>query len=121
MADDDLFDTERKPVTLEHNGKSLTFWIRELGYYEFQLMQREAVRANVNDPSMIGFASIRSVILEAVENEDGTKAFTEERLRRLPDGPAQALAKAAMAVQGVDIEKEAEAETLEGSDAEGNG
>lgn len=117
----DHFDTERTPVDVTYRGDKRSYFIRELGYYEFQEINRKAVADFPDDKELRGLQILDTVALEAIENEDRTAAFDLAAWRRLPIGPAKQLTHAAMLAQGIDLEKVSEAgQDDAGEDDEGN-
>lgn len=102
------FDTERLRMTLTHKGKDYIFFVRELGYFEFQdlrdLVQGRDAESEKQKVAR-GMALMRAVTLAAVETEDGSPAFDERGLRKLPRALAEPLSDAAMKAQGIDMEK----------------
>lgn len=122
------FDTERHAVTVTHKGKEATYYIRELGYYEFQELNQEATRAypDKTDSERRGLKVLHDTAVASIEDKDGNPAFTLVTWKRLPKEPATELTNAAMKAQGIDLQKareevaEATSEAAQG-DSEGNG
>lgn len=117
------FDTERHPVTVAHKGKEVTYYIRELGYYEFQEINQEAALAypDKKDNERRGLKVLHDTAVVAIEDKEGNPVFTTETWKRLPKEPATVLTNAAMKAQGIDLQKAAEAAEEGEEDAEGNG
>lgn len=115
------FDTDRHAVTVEYKGKSVTFYIRELGYYEFQEINQEAARAfpGEADKDRRGMKVLHDTAVAAIEDKDGNPAFTSQTWKRLPREPAEVLTKAAMKAQGIDLER-AQKEAQPDEDDRGN-
>ena len=101
------FDTERHAVTVKHKDKEVTYYIRELGYYEFQEINDQAVRAfpDKNDKSLRGLKVLHDTAVAAIEDKEGNPAFTMVTWKRLPEDPATVLTNAAMKAQGIDLQK----------------
>jgi hypothetical protein len=104
------FDTERHAVTVTHKGKDVTYYIRELGYYEFQEINQEAVRAypDKTDSERRGLQVLHCTSVAAIEDKEGKSVFTLDTWKRLPKDPATVLTNAAMKAQGIDLQKAAE-------------
>lgn len=104
------FDTERHAVTVTHKGKDVTYYIRELGYYEFQELNQEAVRAypDKTDREQRGLKVLHGTAVASIEDKDGNRVFTLDTWKRLPKEPATVLTNAAMKAQGIDLQKAAE-------------
>lgn len=118
------FDTERHAVTVKHKDKEVTYYIRELGYYEFQELNQEATRAYPDkaDHERRGLKVLHDTAVAAIEDKDGKRVFTVEKWKRLPKEPATLLTNAAMKAQGIDLQEAAEEteEPAKGDNA-GNG
>lgn len=117
------FDTERHAVTVTHKGKDATYYVRELGYYEFQEINQEAVRAypDKKDSERRGLKVLHDTAVASIEDKDGNQAFTLATWKRLPKEPASVLTNAAMKAQGIDLEKareEVAAESAESAEGE---
>lgn len=101
------FDTERQRITLSHKGKTYVYFVRELGYFEFQEL-RDLVQARAGESererTARGMALMRAVTAAATELEDGSPAFDERTLKKLPKALAEPLSDAAMKAQGIDMD-----------------
>jgi hypothetical protein len=95
------FDTERHAVTVTHKG------IRELGYYEFQELNREAAQAypDAKDSDRRGLKVLHDTAVASIEDKEGKQVFTLSTWKRLPKEPATVLTNAAMKAQGIDLQK----------------
>jgi len=104
------FDTERHAVTVSHNGKEVTYYVRELGYYEFQELNQDAAKAypDESDSNRRGLKVLHDTAVAAIENKEGKPVFTHSTWKRLPKEPATVLTNAAMKAQGIDLQKAAE-------------
>lgn len=104
------FDTERHAVTVKHKDKEVTYYVRELGYYEFQEINQEAVRAypDKKDSEQRGLKVLHETAVASIESSEGKQVFTMETWKRLPKEPAKVLTNAAMKAQGIDLQKAAE-------------
>lgn len=120
-----MFDTERHAVTVKHKDKEVTYYVRELGYYEFQEINQEAALAypSPKDKERRGLKVMYDTAVAAIEDKDGNPAFSLQAWRRLPKAPATELTTAAMKAQGIDLDKadEESSEETPKEDAEGNG
>lgn len=117
------FDTERHAVTVAHKGKEVTYYVRELGYYEFQDINHEAVRSypDQKDNEQRGLKVLHQIAVASIEDKDGNPVFTMGTWKRLPKEPASVLTNAAMRAQGIDLEKareEAAADSNEGTEGD---
>lgn len=115
------FDTERHAVTVKHKDKEVTYYVRELGYYEFQEINQEAARAHPDkaDNERRGLKVLHDTAVAAIEDKEGNAVFTNVTWRRLPKEPATVLTNAAMKAQGIDLQKAREEadESASGEDA----
>lgn len=104
------FDTERHAVTVTHKGKDFTYYIRELGYYEFQELNREAAQVypDAKDSDRRGLKVLHDTAVASIEDKDGKPVFTIDTWKRLPKDPATVLTNAAMKAQGIDLQKAAD-------------
>jgi hypothetical protein len=104
------FDTERHAVTVNHKGKEFTYYIRELGYYEFQELNQEAARLypDKKDGEHRGLKVLHDTAVAAIEDKEGKPVFTHATWKRLPKEPATVLTHATMKAQGIDLQKAAE-------------
>jgi hypothetical protein len=104
------FDTERHAVTVNHKDKEVTYYVRELGYYEFQELNQEAAKAfpDKSDSERRGLKVLHETAVASIEDKDGKPVFTLETWRRLPREPATVLTNAAMKAQGIDLQKASE-------------
>jgi hypothetical protein len=116
-------DTERHAVTVTHKGKEVTYYIRELGYYEFQEINQEAVKSypDKTDSERRGLQVLHDTAVAAIEDKDGKQVFTVATWKRLPKEPATVLTKAAMKAQGIDLEKPREEAGEESSQEDDSG
>lgn len=118
------FDTERHAVTVTHKGKEVTYYIRELGYYEFQEINQEAVKSypDKTDSERRGLKVLHDTAVSSIEDKDGKQVFTVATWKRLPKEPATVLTNAAMKAQGIDLQKASEeaAEEPAAGDDSGN-
>lgn len=119
------FDTERHAVTVKHKDKEVTYYIRELGYYEFQELNQEAAKAfpDKTDSERRGLKVLHDTAVASIEDKDGHPVFTLDSWKRLPREPATVLTNAAMKAQGIDLQKasdEASKEESSAGDSEGN-
>jgi hypothetical protein len=104
---------------VEVNGKSHTFHIRELGYLEFEELRNKAVSgATDGDKERTGLRIMDAVVVASVEEEDGKPSYNEAEWRREIKDVVLKLGKAAMKVQGIDVDAVSEAPKSE--DVEGN-
>lgn len=115
---DSEFDTERYPVTVSHKGKEITFFARQMGYFEFHEMHQSF--SSIEDPQKRGIELMMAVSLASLETTDGKPAFTVEKLKRLPKEIVEPLMNAAMKAQGIDMDKSREKATDEET-SQGNG
>lgn len=101
------FDTERHAVTVKHKDKEVTYYVRELGYYEFQEINQEAVRAypDKKDSELRGLKVLHDTAVASIEDREGRSVFTAVTWKRLPKEPATLLTNAAMKAQGIDLQK----------------
>lgn len=117
------FDTERHAVTVKYKDKEVTYYIRELGYYEFQELNQEAAREHPDktDSERRGLKVLHDTAVAAIEDKDGKRVFTIETWKRLPKEPATVLTNAAMKAQGIDLQKSSdEADEAPSGDTSGN-
>lgn len=119
------FDTERHAVVVKHKDKEVTYYVRELGYYEFQEINQEAALAypDAKDSERRGLKVLHDTAVAAIEDKSGNPAFTLATWKRLPKEPASELTNAAMKAQGIDLQKareEADEEEAAPGDNEGN-
>lgn len=117
------FDTERLVVPVTHKGKTVTYYVRELGYYEFQEVNQDVVIEQPNaDTERRGLAVLHRTAVATIEDREGNPAFTLQTWKRLPKGPAKVLTNAVMKAQGMDLEeaREEASEEPEKEDSEGN-
>lgn len=117
------FDTERHAVTVKIKDKEVTFYVRELGYYEFQELNQEAARTypDTKDSERRGLKVLHDTAVAAIEDKEGNPAFTHATWKRLPKEPATELTNAVMKAQGIDLEKaREEADSDASEDTEGN-
>lgn len=115
------FDTERHAVVVKHKDKEVTYYVRELGYYEFQEINQEAARAypEKQDKERRGLKVMHDIAVASIEDKQGNPAFTLITWKRLPKEPANTLTDAAMRAQGIDLERARQAaEAAEDSDEE---
>lgn len=101
-------DTERQKVSVEHRGKKLEYFARELGYFEFQELEEQI--SEMPDKTDVqknkrGLALMKLVTVASIENEDGNPALTMDSLRKLHRDIARPLSDAAMKAQGIDMDK----------------
>lgn len=119
------FDTERHAVAVKHKDKEVTYYIRELGYYEFQEINQEAALAypDKKDKERRGLKVMYDTAVAAIEDKEGNPVFTVQTWKRLPKEPATVLTTAAMKAQGIDLDKadKESAEEAPKEDPEGNG
>lgn len=101
-------DTERQRVTVTHKGKEHTYWVRELGYFEFQEVQEllgDMPDKTDKDKSRRGMEMMKAITVACAENEVGEQALDNRSLKKLPREIAEPLTDAAMKAQGIDMEK----------------
>lgn len=126
------FDIERHKVTVRHRDKEVTYYARELGYFEFQELEdglADMPTKTDAEKNRRGLEMMKRVTLASIEDEGGNAVLTEEGLKRLPWTVAKPLSDAAMKAQGIDMEKireQAKREQEEGREPteetpEGNG
>lgn len=113
------FDTERHAVTVTHKGKEVTYYTRELGYYEFQEINQEAVRAypDKTDNERRGLKVLHETAVASIEDKEGKRVFSIDTWKRLPKEPATVLTNAAMKAQGIDLEKAREGAATDSDEA----
>lgn len=111
------FDTERKPIDVTAKGKTVTFWVRELGYREYQALSQK--HRSIPDAAERGNRILDETVLACVEVEDGKPAFpTLEDWHRIPAEAAEPIMYEAMLMQGIDL-KATVSDEVE-ADEEGN-
>lgn len=98
------FDTERLVVPVTHNGKTVTYYVRELGYYEFQEINQEAAVEHPTDKERRGLAVLHRTAVAAIEDKEGNPAFTALTWKRLKKEPARELTHKVMLAQGIDLQ-----------------
>lgn len=109
----------RTPCKVDLNGKSQTFFIRELGYLEFEELRNKVVSgASDADKERTGLRIMDAVVLSSVELQDGSPAYSEAEWRREVKDAVLQLGKAAMKAQGIDVD--AVREPVAAENAEGN-
>lgn len=109
----------RTECPVEKNGKKHTFHIRELGYLEFEELRNKAVSgANGEDKERTGLRIMDAVVVASVEEEDGSASYSPAEWRREIKDVVLQLGKAAMKVQGIDVD--AIRAPLTSEEAEGN-
>lgn len=110
--------TVREPIIIETGDVKLTYYIRELGYLEFDELEK-AARTGAKDKDQAGIAVLNATVIASVEEEDGTPAFTAETWKRVRKQVFFKIGKAAMKAQGLDVDA-AQKPALTEEDAEGN-
>lgn len=109
----------RTECPIEVNGKKHTFHIRELGYLEFEELKNRTVRGITDEnKERTGLRIMDAVVVASVEEEDGTASYTADEWRREIKDAVLKLGKAAMKVQGIDVD--AATEPLPAEEVEGN-
>lgn len=108
----------RTPCKVDVNGKSHTFHIRELGYLEFEALRSSALASSSDDKELAGVGLMGLVVLASVEEEDGSASYSEAEWRLEIKSVVLQLGKAALKVQGIDVDAKHEPMTPE--EAEGN-
>jgi hypothetical protein len=107
----------RTECPIEVNGKKHTFHIRELGYLEFEELKRKAAK-NGNDKELMGIGLMGDVVVHSVEEQDGSASYTDDEWRKELKDVVLELGKAALKVQGIDVD--AVSEPLPVEQVEGN-
>lgn len=115
--DNDL--TVREPITVQTGEKTRTYYIRELGYLEFDELEKRA-RTGVVEKELAGIAVLNATVLASVEEEDGTAAFTIETWKRVRKQVFFKIGKAAMKAQGLDVDAAKTEPPMSTEEAEGN-
>lgn len=110
--------TVREPIIIETGDVKRTYYIRELGYLEFDELEK-AARTGAKDKDQAGIAVLNATVIASVEEEDGTPAFTAETWKRVRKQVFFKIGKAAMKAQGLDVDA-AQKPALTEEDAEGN-
>lgn len=110
--------TVREPIIIETGETKRTYYIRELGYLEFDELEK-AARTGAKDKDQAGIAVLNATVIASVEEEDGTPAFTAETWKRVRKQVFFKIGKAAMKAQGLDVDA-AKKSTLTEEEAEGN-
>jgi hypothetical protein len=109
----------RTECPVEIKGKKHTFYIRELGYLEFEELRNKAVTGtSEGDKERTGLRIMDAVVVASVEEEDGTASYTADEWRKEIKDAVLQLGKAAMKVQGIDVDAASEplpAEAVEGN------
>jgi hypothetical protein len=115
-------DTERHVATVKRDGKDVTYYIRELGYYEFQEINQDAALEYPSNKERRGLSVLHRTAVAAIEDEDGNPVFTPTAWKRLKKEPATELTYKVMLAQGIDLKSEAEEPDQTGQENEsGNG
>jgi hypothetical protein len=110
--------TVREPITIETGETKRTYYIRELGYLEFDELEK-TVRGAAPDKERAGIAVLNATVIASVEEEDGTAAFTAETWKCVRKEVFFKIGKAAMKMQGLDVDSAREKELTE-EEAAGN-
>lgn len=110
--------TVREPIIIETGDVKRTYYIRELGYLEFDELEK-AARTGAKDKDQAGIAVLNATVIASVEEEDGTPAFTAETWKRVRKQVFFKIGKAAMKAQGLDVDA-AQKPALTEEEAEGN-
>jgi hypothetical protein len=110
------------PLTVTVGGQSHEFVVRELGYLEYDEIQRKALAGlDASSKNNAGIALMKAVVLASVVEPDGSPSYTEEEWRTELKDVVLQVGKAAMKAQGVDLDaKKEDAEPLTEEQVEGN-
>lgn len=111
--------TVREPITIRTGENTHTYYIRELGYLEFDELEK-AARAGLADKEHAGIAVLNATVLASVEEEDGTAAFTMDTWKRVRKEVFFKIGKAAMKAQGLDVDAAKSEPPMSQEEAEGN-
>lgn len=111
------FQTVREPVDVTVGGKTVTFWVRELGYLEFQEITQSAGRDLLTKEER-GLAIIHALCVASIQTKEGEPAFTEKEWKCEPKAVINTLLPEVTRVNGLksdEIKKELTAEEAEGN------
>lgn len=107
------------PLTVKVGGQTHEYVIRELGYLEYDEIQRKALSVQESNKNRVGMGLMKAVVLASVQEPDGSPSYTEEEWRTELEDVVLQVGKAAMKAQGIDMDAKKE-ETLTEEQAEGN-
>jgi hypothetical protein len=109
------------PLTVTVGGQSHDYVIRELGYLEYNEIQRKAVAGvDESNKNNAGIALMKAVVLASVQELDGSPSYTAEEWRTELKDVVLQVGKAAMKAQGIDMDAKEDKEPMTEEQAEGN-
>lgn len=112
------FQSVREPVDVTVRDKTVTFWVRELGYLEFQEITQSAGR-DLPTKEERGLAIIHALCVAAIQTKDGEPAFTDKEWKFEPKEVINTLLPEVTRVNGLksdEIKKELTEEEAEGNE-----
>lgn len=114
--------TLKHPLTVAVGGQTHDFVIRELGYLEYDEIQRKALSGlDESNKNNAGMELMKAVVLASVQEPDGSVSYTEEEWRTELKDVVLQVGKAAMKAQGIDLDaKKEDAEPMTEEQVEGN-
>lgn len=112
----------RHPLTVTVGEQTHDFYVRELGYIEFQELKRktQAQIAQGSEKDRSGIELMTATVLACVEEEDGSRSYTDDGLRTEIPAVLMQLGKAALKAQGIDVDKPSDDEPMTEEEVEGN-
>lgn len=110
------------PLTVKVGGQTHEYVIRELGYLEYDAIQRKALSGlDESNKNNAGIELMKAVVLASVQEPDGSASYTEEEWRTELKDVVLQVGKAAMKAQGVDLDaRKEEAEPMTEEQVAGN-
>lgn len=110
------------PLTVTVGGQKHEYVIRELGYLEYDAIQRKALSGlDESNKNNAGIELMKAVVLASVQEPDGSPSYSEEEWRTELKDVVLQVGKAAMKAQGVDLDaKKEDAEPMAEEQVEGN-
>jgi hypothetical protein len=109
----------RHPLTVTIGDQSHEYFIRELGYLHLQELIR-TVKSDRSDTERSGLALMQAIVLASVEESDGSLSYQAEDWRNELERAVLEIGKAAMKVNGLDIDKAKENAEVTEAEVEGN-
>jgi hypothetical protein len=112
----------KHPLTVTVGGETHEYVIRELGYLEYDEIQRKALSGLIeSNKNNAGMELMKAVVVASVQELDGSQSYTEEEWRTELKDVVLQVGKAAMKAQGVDLDSRKEdAEPMTEEQVEGN-
>lgn len=108
------------PLTVTVGGQTHEYAIRELGYLEYDAIQRKALtRPDESNKSNAGMELMKAVVIASVQEPDGSPSYTEAEWRTELKDVVLQVGKAAMKAQGIDVDAKRD-EPLTEEQVEGN-